>query len=442
MNPHYERGLLLFQRDRFEEAAAEFQAATAQAEDDPFIQGMLALCLSRLDRHQQALQAATRAVELAPNIDHGHYVLARVLTDRSRLAEAREAILRAIELAPDDASNHGMLARIEYEREHWQAALTAADAGLQQDAESDLCLHYRSLALAKLGRHAEAERDQETLLAADPEDPCTHVARGWTLLEQGRTAPAKEHFLEALRLDPSRPDARIGLANALKAQHFIFGVTLRFLLYLDRFRAWVVWIFIIGFFIGLRQLDRLGVAHPDLMVGIFFIKALFWSAIILIVVAQPLFGLVLRLDRDGRRTISPDQTRASNWHLVCLVTALALGLLWTWKGGILIRALAFATLMLTFAITNTYQASPGWVRTRMGWITIVAAVLIPLSYFGVLAYLFVAIKLKMDLGATVRIFLVYMPLISTLLSAFSDNIAGFLEQRRPDSSARFTPSLS
>ena len=214
MSPHYERASLLFTRERYEEALPELQKAIAEDGDDSFAHGLMAICLSELDRHQQALEAAKRAVETAPDSDYGHYVLARVYADRSRLDEAFEAISTAVRIDPDDALNHAWLARIEYERESWNAAVAAADAGLALDAENDMCLHYRSLALVKLGRGEEARRDQETLLASDPNDPHSHAARGWTLLEEGDSEKAKEHFLEALRLDPSIDYARAGLANA------------------------------------------------------------------------------------------------------------------------------------------------------------------------------------------------------------------------------------
>jgi hypothetical protein len=104
------------------------------------------------------------------------------------------------------------------------------------------------------------------------------------------------------------------------------------LLYLDRFRTWVVWVFIFGFFVGLRQLDRLGQSYPDALIAISLVKAAFWFFLILIIVAQPLFDLVLRLDKQGRLALSPEQLRASNWHAVVLLVALGMGLIWAWKG--------------------------------------------------------------------------------------------------------------
>ena len=432
MNPHYDRGLLLFNRERYDEAARELHEAVAQNGDDPFSHGLLAICLSQLDRHQQAMEVARRTIELAPDLDYSHFVLSRVLVDRQKLNEAFDAISTAIRLDPEDAMNHAWLARIEYERNNWSKAVEAADAGLALNAEDDMCLHYRSLALTKLGRGDEARRDQETLLASNPSDPHSHAARGWTLLEEGNSEKAKEHFLEALRLDPRIDYARVGLANALKAQHFLFGLALRWLLWLDRFRAWVIWIFMIGFFVGLRQLDRFGLSHPDALVAISIIKAAFWSFLILIIVAQPLFDLVLRLDKQGRHALSPDQVRASNWQGVVLLVALGMGLTWAWKGDFQMRTLAMPALMLTYAITNTYQATPGWVRTRMGWITIFAGVLIPVCFIGFILALVLAFKFKVNTVWMIKPVLVYLPMVSTLISAFSDNIAEYLEKRRPD----------
>jgi tetratricopeptide (TPR) repeat protein len=434
MNPHHDRALMLFNRDRYEEAASELHQGIAQEADNPLVHGLLALCLSQLDRHQKALEAARKAIEIAPDLDYGHWVLARVYTERGRLAEAFETIQTAIQLGPDDAANHGLLARIEFQRGNWEAAVKAADAGLALDAESDMCLHFRSLALTKLGRQQEAERDQEVLLAADPNDPYTHAARGWTLLEQGETDKAREHFLESLRLDPNNQEARAGLVNALKARHFIFGVALRCLLYLDRFRSWAIWIFFIGLFVGLRQLDRLTSSYAQFTVAMALFKAAFFACFYLILLAHPLFNLVLRLDRDGRRALTPDQIRASNWHAMSLLMALALGLLWAWKGDVQMRLLAMSAAMLTIAITNTFDATPGWVRVRMMWITFFAAVLIPLSFVLFVTALYLLVRHKVNTVWMVKLSLAFLPLTSVLISAFSDNIAAFLEKRRPDAS--------
>lgn len=432
MGEHYNRALLLFNRDRHEEALGELQRGIAEDGNNPYAHGLLALCLSKLDRYQSALEAAKKSIELAPDAEYGHYVLARVYAERNRFAEARAAIKQAIQIDPEDAHSHGLLARIEFGLDNWQEAVNAADAGLAQDATNDMCLHFRSLALVKLGRAVEAISDQETLLAADPNDSYTHMARGWTLLEQGNVSEAKKHFLEALRLDPTNEDARAGLVNALKAQHLIFGLTLRMLLYLGRFRAWAIWIAAIVFFFGLYQLDKLALKYPEALIPLVLFKAIVFTLMVALVVAQPLFDLVLRLDPDGRRALTPEKTRASNWHAVCLIAAFALALVWFWKGDRQMKTFALATLMLTQLITEIFDATPGWVRQRLTWITLFATALIPASFVITLVALFLILKLKLHVLWMLKLGLVYLPIVSVLISAFAHDIAEWLEKRRPD----------
>jgi hypothetical protein len=96
------------------------------------------------------------------------------------------------------------------------------------------------------------------------------------------------------------------------------------------------------------------------------------------------------------------------------------------------RTLAIPTLMLTYAITNTYQATPGWVRTRMGWITVFAGALIPVCFVGFIGAIVLAVKYKVNTVWMIKPVLVYLPMVSTLISAFSDNLLAYLEKRRPD----------
>lgn len=432
MGPHYVRASLLCDRERYVEAIAELQLAIAEDENDPYAQGLLAICLSETDRHQQAVEAAKRAIEIAPASDYGHAVLARVYVERGRLEEAFGSISEALRIDPEDALNQGWLARIEYERNNWQASVAAADAGLALDAGNDFCLHYHSLALTKLGRGDEARRDQEALLAANPDDPHSHAARGWTLLEQGDATKAKEHFLEALRLDPRLDYARAGLANALKSHHFVFSLTLRGLLFFARFKAWTMWIIWIAVFLGLGRLDTLAGKHPDLLIPLVFVKAAVWTFALALLVAQPLFDLILRLDRDGRRALSPDQIKASNWHALCLLAGLGLALLWALRGDLQMRTLALTTLMLTLPIAAIFEATPGWVRRRMVGYTILAALLIPISFGLFVMAIYLRVKFKLPTAWMIMPALLYFPLASLLLSNFADNVAAWLEQRRPD----------
>ncbi len=48
---------------------------------------LLALCLSKMKRHEEAIREAQTAVHLAPDLPNGYYVLGSVLDDVGRLRE-------------------------------------------------------------------------------------------------------------------------------------------------------------------------------------------------------------------------------------------------------------------------------------------------------------------------------------------------------------------
>jgi tetratricopeptide (TPR) repeat protein len=435
MSLRQQRAALLMSQDRHEAAARELRQAIVEEPDEPFHHGLLAIALSRLDRHQQALDAAAKTVELAPDLAYGHYVRAAIFLDRDRYHEAREALLKAIALDHDDVDCHGLLAKAEFGLHQWEQALEAANKGLRLDPLDDTCLHWRSLALARLGRRAEAEETLRTLTATDPCDPYTHETHGWFALERGDADAARQHFLESLRLKPTNEGARAGLASSLKARHRMFGRVLQFLIFLGRFRAWVIWLFLLEVILGLYLADGFADEHPDWEIYMLPIKAAFFSILGLVLLSQPLFDLVLRLDREGRRALTPALVRASNWSAICLLAALGLGTLWAWKGDLQMATLAWAALWLPQTIRHTCTASDGWVRSRMRLVTLVATVLIPLSFVAFIASVLLIVRWNMDAVWMFPVSLLYLPLISVLLSAFSDYIHGFLEQRKPDRTA-------
>src|SRR5687767_9434279 len=331
MNPHFLRGDVLQQQQRYKEAAAEYQLALAEEPDNGFYHARLADALLQCDRWQQALESATTALAKDPSSDYGHWVMALVRLERNQFKEAEEAIQTAIELDPDDAANHGLLARIHFERKDYDAALKATETGLSVDPQNDLCLTFRSRALMKLGRKAEAHEDAETLLSEDTDDAWNHCLRADHLLAERNYDGARQHYLEALRLDPRNRGARYGLALSLKARSPIYSVVLRMLLWLDQFRAWAIWLVLILLFVGLRMGDAWARANPQWLVPIEGAKALFCAAIVFLCIANPIFDLMLRFNPGTRHVLTEDELRATNWYLVCIGFAALCGV-WAFLG--------------------------------------------------------------------------------------------------------------
>ena len=79
----------------------------------------------------------------------------------------------------------------------------------------------------------QANATVEASLARDPDNPYTHQAQGFAMLQQGDAKRALKHFQEALRLSPGFEPARNGLLVALRAKNPAYRLLLRFFLWMQ-----------------------------------------------------------------------------------------------------------------------------------------------------------------------------------------------------------------
>ena len=433
MNQHYLRGQLLIDQGRFDLAVGELRQAVTVDPEESAMHSALALALARSGRIQEALKSAEAALEKNPNDDYAHWMMALVRLERSELKPAEASIRQAIALDPECPANRGLLARILCDSNRFEEALAAADAGLAMDASHDLCLTFRARALMGLGRKAEADQAAGKLLEEDPEDAWNHSLRGEQLLEQGDSAGARVHFLEALRIDPRNEYARMGLATSLKARSPLYGIVLGLLLRVGRLRSWAIWGGIIVLVLVLRFGDAFVSRHPDWMVAYEGGKALLWGAMILVMIANPVFDLLLRFDPDGRHALSPDELKATNWYLPCLGFG-ALCALWSWqgKGASLPRGMGMASFFLCFAVTQVFESTPGYVRRWMAILTATAGACLVLTPFVLFSGLLLAIAKHNVMGVKLILLTIWLPSAVMLYTACSEDIRNWLEKRRPD----------
>jgi tetratricopeptide (TPR) repeat protein len=434
LNAHYLRGEVLLEQQRYKEAAGQFQLALAEEPDNALFHAQFANALVRCDRWQQALDSVTTALTKDPSNPFAFWVMAMVRLERQQFAEAEQAIQSAIQLEPHDATNHGLLSRIHYERRNYYAALQATDAGLALDPSDDLCLTFRSRALMALGRAEEARQDADTLLADDPDDSWNHCLRGDQLLAEGDHNGARRHYLEALRIESHNAAARYGLALSLKARSPIYSVLLRGLLLLDRFSSRAIWLVLILVFVGMGFGNKWADAHPEWLVPYEAAKVLLWGATILLFVANPLFDLVLRFDRESRHVLTDDEIKATNWYLVCFGFAALCGV-WAvfGKATLLARTVGVTALYFTRAVSEVFEATPGYVRRRMAGLAIAAAlavVLTPVILFVGIVWL-VSTR-QTQLLTRFILTVLWIPIAVMLFCSFVDDIRKYFENRRPD----------
>src|ERR1051326_8046540 len=102
---HYDIGIHLQRAGKLEEAAREYELATAN-ERDPETQARgennLGYCLTGLPRSLEAERHFRRAIELDPYKFNSHYGLGHLLLERGRLAEAAMHLTQAAAILPTD----------------------------------------------------------------------------------------------------------------------------------------------------------------------------------------------------------------------------------------------------------------------------------------------------------------------------------------------------
>ena len=371
-----QRGLLLYQQSRYEMAENELRQALATEPGDAYAHAVLALCLIERKQPDEATSEAQQAVHLAPDMPFAHYALAKAWYDRDDYDAARSAIKEAIRLDPEDPDFRFLLGAIHFDERRFEDALRAADAGLAIDPEHDGCTNLRVMALVKRGRTAEAVDVTESALARNPENSATHANRGWTLLEQSKANEALGHFRESLRLDPENEWARAGIVEALKARNPIYALLLRYFLWMSKLSRQAQWGVIIGGYFANKVMTGAARSNPDLAPWLLPFRVLYVAFVVLTWTAEPLFNLLLRLNRFGRLALSREQIVESNWiGSVMLLALLSLGacVVWGFDTPFLVAAMVFGFLIIPVA--GTLKTSSAKARRTM-WI-----------YTGVLATL-------------------------------------------------------
>lgn len=370
MSAHMERAGLLIGQDRFTMAEAELRQHLGGEPDDAVAHALLGFCLSRQEKHDEAEREARQAIGLGPDHPLTHYFLGEVLVQRNRFDEAMAAAEEAIRLNPEDADLHSLKGSVHLCRRQWPEALEAADRGLALDPEHVGCNNLRAMALTQLGRKDEAGRTIGAALEREPENALAHANRGWAYLHEASPAKALEHFREALRLDPTCEYSRAGIVEALKARNMIYGLMLRWFLWMGRLSGKAQWAVIIGLFVGARLLRSVGRSNPGLEPFVWPILIVYNLFCFMTWFADPLFNLLLRLNPFGRLALSRDQIVASNWVGGALLGTVAGAAAWAITGQTLWGLAAGASLLMVMPIVGTFRCDKGWPRRSMAAVTV------------------------------------------------------------------------
>jgi hypothetical protein len=163
--------------------------------------------------------------------------------------------------------------------------------------------------------------------------------------------------------------------EALKASNPLYALLLRYFLWMNRLSRKAQWAIVIGGWFGNSLLADAANARPALAPWVFPIRAAYLVFAWLTWSAEPLFNLLLRLNRYGRLALSDEQRDESTWIGACVGAALfclALSPFVVDRTLWLLGAGMFAFLVMPIAAR--YNCQPGWPRRAMSVFASVMAI--------------------------------------------------------------------
>jgi tetratricopeptide (TPR) repeat protein len=252
------RGLIRFQGQRWEDAAADLREAIGLNPRQYSAYVTLAQVYRKQHRLDQALEQLGRAIALKPdsaalrrtralwNLERPHATsavraatlidleeairrgspgspeLARdnvkrgyVLLLDGRPAEALNACEMALYIHPSDAEARRLRLTALLKLRRYDQVIDSCDAYLRSGRTSPELLELRGLAKVKRDDFAGAIDDYTVALSLRPAVSSLYCRRGWAYLVSGAGQLARRDFEEAIRLDPSSGEAYGGRGSAL-----------------------------------------------------------------------------------------------------------------------------------------------------------------------------------------------------------------------------------
>lgn len=203
-----QRALVHLDLDRPELVAGEIDRAGAvfgKSAVDHYIMG---LAQFRLEDYESALASQTRALDVSRDQDLGNNFGAAVLTSRGetnfrleRHDQAYEDFSRALQLGGPDVLVYELRARVYYSQERYEEA--AADHALAVEIDPNDATLYNNLADSRMlaGNFELALGTIDTALRLDPNLGIAHYTKGEILEKMGRLDAANESFTRAAELN-------------------------------------------------------------------------------------------------------------------------------------------------------------------------------------------------------------------------------------------------
>jgi tetratricopeptide (TPR) repeat protein len=364
MTPFYERANFLIDNGRFDLAVTELLSHLAEHPDDSQALSLLAFCHLRRERFGEATQAAEAAIVADPAHAQGFYMMSLIMRARQQPVAAMSAIQNALNLEPAEPDFLVTLAYLHIDARRWNEALAAAQLAAERSPYHVGAINAMATCLISLNRVGEASEALENALAHDPEDPRTLANMGWLELSRNRYGDALAFFQRALTLDPESPWAREGLMHALRARYPLYGMTLRYSLWMQKHSHRLQQQITLATYFGARFFRELLARYPGLAVILGPLLVVWRLFCYLTWTVRAASTLLLRCTKYGRALVNREEVIESN-----LVGAFWLAALLTWCYHYVVDPFALigkigppVLLSLPMVWAGTFDCAVGWPR--------------------------------------------------------------------------------
>lgn len=312
MSSQLERGRILYEQGRWQQALECFQEHLSHFPEDADAYCSAARCCLRLEYFGKASEYAETAIAVSPDFGYAHYIQSSIYFMRNLDEDARRAIGVALELEPTNPDFHAMLARLHAHAARWADACDAADTALGFDPSHAEALTLKAHALVKLSKYEEARGVLQFVLENDPENTGALIEMGNLHLYLGDWKEALGVFQDALAIDPESKGARAGFMDALRTQYPLYSLILRYFLWMNRFSRKHQQAMQYGLSVLVRLIGAVKKQYPALAPFLGVLLFLWRIFTYLSWTIRAGTTMLLRFNKYGRNLVDRDEVLESN----------------------------------------------------------------------------------------------------------------------------------
>ncbi len=200
---HYERGMIFFDEQNYEDAIAEFSQVIAAAPDVADVYHLRGIAYREQYQFEQAESDLNRAIELNSEFAMAYFDRGLLyLHYLERPEDARADFDRTIELAPEFAEAYLRRARVyAWHLDDLERALPDLDRAIELDPDLAEAVRWRGDIYFWQGEYDRAVPDLVHATELDPDDTYSRAMLGMYHYREGNYAEAISRYDEALATD-------------------------------------------------------------------------------------------------------------------------------------------------------------------------------------------------------------------------------------------------